>query len=108
VRWGVLAVALAAAFATGAGATTKPGVTVTSMRPVTVVGRGFLARERVRVTVYARHTQTRTVVATERGRFVVRYAFAVGDCTGVRVLAKGNRGSTASYSITLSCDLPPR
>jgi hypothetical protein len=100
---GVLAVVLAAAFAGGAGAAAGPGVTITSVRPVTVAGRGFVARERVRVVVHTKRTQVTNVVATARGRFVVRYPLAVGDCTAVRVLARGNRGSRASYSVTPTC-----
>jgi hypothetical protein len=83
-------------------------VTVTSMRPVTVAGRGFLAGERVRVVLYAKRIASRTVVASRKGRFLVRYPLALGDCTGVRVVAKGDRGSRASYAITLTCDPPPR
>jgi len=77
------------------------------MRPVIVSGRAFVAGERVRVVLYAKRTLKRTVFASRRGRFVVRYPIAVGDCTGVRVSARGNRGSTASYQISTSCEPPP-
>jgi hypothetical protein len=103
-----LAVIVAAVAVGAASAQGSPAVTVTSMRPVTVAGRGFVPAERVRVVVYVKRSVTRTVIATRRGRFVVRYPIAVGDCTGVRVAAKGNRGSTASYAITLTCQSSPR
>jgi hypothetical protein len=103
-----LVVAVAAAFAGAAGAKGSPAVTVTNMRPVTIAGRGFVPGERVRVVVYSKRIETRTVIATRRGRFVARYPVAVGDCTGIRVVARGNRGSRASYAITQTCEPAPR
>ena len=100
--------AIGAACVGNAAAQASPAVSVTSMHPVTVVGRGFLAGERVRVVLYTKRIAARTVVASRTGRFVVRYPIALGDCTGVRVVAKGNRGSRASYAIALTCESPPR
>ena len=103
-----MALAAAAAFASGASAKASPAVAVTSMRPVTVAGHGFVPGERVRVVVYTKHTAVRNVVASRRGRFVVRYPIALGDCSAVRVVARGNRGSRASYSVARTCEPTPR
>jgi hypothetical protein len=97
-----VAVVTPTAFAAGA----KPAVRITSMQPVTVTGRGFVAAERVRVVLYLRRARPENVVANRRGRFVARYPVAVGNCTPIRVAAKGNRGSRASYSIIPDCAAP--
>jgi hypothetical protein len=81
----------------------QPSVRVTHIQPLTVAGRNFQPRERVRVVVVAKRQRLSTVVANRRGRFVVRYAFAVGDCTALRVSARGNHGSRASYALIPDC-----
>lgn len=105
-----LVVALALLIATAAAAVSAtratPGVRVTSLNPVTVAGRAFRAGERVRVVVFVKRANVARVVANRRGRFVARYPFAVGDCTIVRVTARGSKGSTASYAVVPSCAQP--
>jgi hypothetical protein len=108
LRRAFILLAITAAFASGAAALAHPTVTVTSMRPVTVAGRGFLRGEHVRVVVYSKRNVTKYVVASRRGRFVLRYPIAVGDCSGVHVVARGSRGSRASYSLTTTCDVSRR
>jgi hypothetical protein len=103
----VAAAAVLGVVAAGARAQASPAVAITSMRPVTVAGRGFVPGERVRVVVYAKQTQVRTAVASKRGRFLVRFPMAVGQCTSIRVAAKGNHGSRASYAIALTCEPSP-
>jgi hypothetical protein len=79
---------------------------VTNTEPVTVVGAKFVPRERVRVVLIVKRAHAATVAADRRGRFVVRFALGLGECTIIRVRAWGNRGSTASYSIIPSCAQP--
>jgi hypothetical protein len=102
----LLAVGVAVLTPTAFAAGATPAVRITSMRPVTVAGRGFVAAERVRVVLYLRRARVENVVANRRGRFVAHYPVAVGNCTPLRVVAKGNRGSRASYSIIPDCAAP--
>jgi hypothetical protein len=99
----LVAVAVGAFASTAQSSTAPPAVKVASTAPLTIAGRNFVARERVRVIVVAKRQRATTVVADRRGRFVVRFALAVGDCTALHVAAKGNRGSRASYAQIPDC-----
>jgi hypothetical protein len=67
-----------------------------SAAPLTLRGSGFVAGERVRVTVSAESTRTRRVVAGRSGRFVVRFAGVAYDrCNGLLAQAAGSEGSLA-------------
>lgn len=64
--------------------------------PLTLRGTGFVAGERVRVTVSARSTRTRRVAAGRSGTFVVRFAgIAYDRCNGLLAQATGSEGSVA-------------
>jgi hypothetical protein len=67
---------------------------LTSLRPVTVAGRGFKSLERVRVSGMG----TRKMVGASRsGTFVVRLPYS-GNCAGFTVSAVGSKGSRASIN----------
>jgi hypothetical protein len=64
--------------------------------PLVLRGTGFVAGERVRVTVSAESTRTRRVVAGRSGRFVVRFAGVAYDrCNDLLAQAAGSEGSLA-------------
>lgn len=65
--------------------------------PATLRGSGFQSREQVRIVVVAGTTRTiRKVVATARGRFVLRVRTDVNDCAGFSAVAVGNKGTRAT------------
>jgi hypothetical protein len=85
----------------GAASTRHPMLRLAKPTPLEVVGSGFRARERVRVmATKARVSATKHVRASRRGTFTVGFAFGVGHCSGVRVLAVGNEGSRATLKRT--------
>jgi hypothetical protein len=89
-----------------ASATSRPTVSLTDASPATVVGRGFLARERVSVRVrpIGSDSFVKAVRSTVAGRFVVVFADeAVPDCAGYTITAVGGQGSRA----TLRRMIPP-
>jgi hypothetical protein len=67
---------------------------VKSLRPLVVVGHGFKARERVRVS----GAGTRTVTATRGGVFTVR--MGQYRCAGFTLVARGSAGSRASVNFS--------
>jgi len=90
----LLCLLLAAPAVAGAG----PRLRIVGAAPVTVRGTGFVARERVHVTV---RTATRTVVRSARasaaGAFTVRFAgVRLGPCAAIA--ARGSRGDHASVA----------
>lgn len=92
----VLAAVALAAPSAGAVAG-RPRVDVSDLTPFTVEGRGFHAHERVVVNVSAPRRTTKTVVASSRGAFGVRFATVeVGACPSYAVTAVGDKGSRAS------------
>jgi hypothetical protein len=99
----VLAVVVSVVIPASVAARGTPGVRISDTHPVTVVGRNFAKGERVRVVLSLRGTYVRKVLATRQGRFVLRFPYAGGECSPIRVAAKGNRGSTASYTVTPTC-----
>jgi hypothetical protein len=99
-------VALGAAAVPAASATSRSSLTIRDANPATVVGRGFLARERVvvRVRPIGSRSFAKAVSSTAAGRFVAVFAEeAIPDCAGYVVTATGARGSRA----TLRRLIPP-
>jgi hypothetical protein len=97
----VLLTALAAVSASSAPARTGPALTIRSVAPLLVVGHGFAARERVRITVWraSRRVDDRRVRAGAGGSFRLRFPIllATDTCSGsLVVLARGAAGSRAS------------
>lgn len=79
-------VALLAFAAAGASA---PAVKLADRSPLVVSGSGFEAHASVRVTVSAPHVKVaKTVHAGADGRFRARWAFTVGRCSGVTMVAR--------------------
>ena len=80
--------------------------------PVALRGSGFLAGEQVTVVAQsAGRTRSRTVVAGEAGRFLVRFDKLPFDrCQGFRAVARGVRGSVARFKLPDLLDrlCPPR
>jgi hypothetical protein len=64
--------------------------------PLTVAGRGFKPKERIRVTADGRR---KFVTAGTRGRFTVAF-LAANACNGVFVAAVGSKGSRASVTFS--------
>ena len=103
-----LAVVLAAAFLVvlpaAHGSTRKAHITMTSLAPVTVSGTGFRAKERVTVSVSAKATHKKVVVASRLGAFRATFrGMQIGYCQFYSAQAKGNRGSTASLKVIPEC-----
>ncbi len=97
---GVLAAALVlgvAGIGNAAGSTAKASLRLTDRQPLSVQGRYFLSRERVRVRVSGEVSASRIVRANSAGSFGVRFDdLAVGRCDLIRVVAVGGRGSQAT------------
>jgi hypothetical protein len=75
-------------------ASARPSLTITTMNPLHVVGRGFKASERVVVSVGPRR---RTATADRHGRFSVRFGRAM--CSGGTILAVGSKGSRVAVRL---------
>lgn len=72
----------------------RPALKIAAVKPVTVIGQGFLPGERVRVTAAG---YRRTVTAGARGGFGVVFAQA-NACNGFVAVARGSEGSRASVA----------
>jgi hypothetical protein len=72
----------------------RPALTIAAVKPVTIVGRGFLPAERIRVTVDG---YRKTVTAGPRGGFKVVFPRA-NACNGFAAVARGSEGSRASVA----------
>jgi hypothetical protein len=96
---------LATSAATAGGARVR----VTDTSPATVRGAGFVPGERVRVTVDARTTVTRRVLAGPAGGFVARFqTVTLSWCTAYVVRAVGSTGDTAIIRVLApECPQPP-
>jgi hypothetical protein len=88
---------LALLFATPAvAAQPRPVLRPISLQPLTVQGLRFRANERVTLLLAAEGVASKRVVrAGTGGRFTVRYALRVEQCTTYTVQAIGARGSRA-------------
>jgi hypothetical protein len=99
VKLALLTVAAVLIGAAGAGAGTeraKPTLRLLDRSPVKVSGRGFVPRERIRLTVIADTTRTRRVTAGPSGTFTATVLqTALPRCEGLRVVAIGGEGSRA-------------
>jgi hypothetical protein len=95
------ALTLPAASATPAGTTGRAAVEIVQISPLTVAGRGFKPKERVRVTANGRR---KSVTAGTRGRFEVAFP-AANACNGVFVVAGGSKGSRASVTFAQFSDI---
>jgi hypothetical protein len=102
----VLAILLAATVTAPAGlARTHPRVEVTRIIPLTVIGSGFKAGERVRLVVRSPAVHRKTVTASRRGRFTAIFRSGAGKCAAIRVVATGNKGSRATAYVPPSCSV---
>jgi hypothetical protein len=90
------ALTLPAASATPASTTGRAAVEIVQISPITVAGRGFKPKERIRVTANGRR---KFVTAGRRGRFEVAFP-AANACNGVLVVAVGSKGSRASVAFS--------
>jgi hypothetical protein len=101
-RLAVLVIALLVATA-ASGAVPTAKVRFVSANPATVRGSGFVARERVRLTLVAPDTKrVRAVRTSTRGAFTVRFGLLTGydRCKdGLRVTAVGARGDRAAAKL---------
>ena len=80
---------------------------VPTSAPLTVRGTLFRSGERVVVVAQARGTHRRTVTATTRGTFLIRFRTVMLDrCTGYLIRATGNRGSFGYLRVIPECPAP--
>jgi hypothetical protein len=100
---GVLAAALAigvAGIGDAVGSASKASLRLIDRQPLSVQGRYFFARERVRVRVTGDASASRSLRANAAGSFSARFAdIAVGRCDVVRIVAVGGRGSQATLKM---------
>jgi hypothetical protein len=84
-----LALPVAAACATGGRGPRRiaPTLTLTRRSPVTVTGRHFTPRVRLRITALAARTQSRTVRSNVQGGFTVVFSTVIDRCSGWSVRA---------------------
>ena len=75
------------------------------LSPMTVRGSGFVAGERVRVTVSAKVSSAKSVSATASGGWRVAFARSLDGCQSYAIRAVGNRGSRAFVKVMPVC--PP-
>jgi hypothetical protein len=90
--------------------TSRAALTVQSLRPFVVVGRGFHAGEAVRVTVRAEGAAASARdQASAAGRIGVRFRrLKLDKCANYLVVANGNEGSIAQLrSIPRACGVDP-
>jgi len=106
---GVLLVGSAAASAALAGTDkTKPSVRIeASETSVTVKGKGFKARERIKLVLYAQGGPfTKKLTAGSRGGFSSHFAGACGPLAATATGASGNRASAKRIGIPAPCGIP--
>lgn len=94
----LLAMWPAAASGSGTADAGKPRVSLVDDAPLVVAGRGFRARERVRVVASAARGHYRKMVSVSRqGRFTVRFASVEASCGPLHIRAVGTEGSRATW-----------
>ena len=80
----------------------RASISLGSIQPITIVGRGFKPGEQVRVS----GAGTKTVVATRQGGFRIRMA-SRNPCPSLSITAVGSKGSRASLNFSqLLCVAP--
>jgi hypothetical protein len=90
--------------AAAVGSNRAAHVTVPTLSPFTVRGTSFRSNERVRVTVSAESTRTKSVIASARGTFRATFSgLSIGSCDLYAVRARGSRGSTAFLKVIPEC-----
>jgi hypothetical protein len=79
-------------------------ITITSRSPVVVRGAGFQPSERVTVSVSAKVTYKKVVIASSLGGFRAMFrGKTIGSCQFYSAQARGNRGSLASLKVIAEC-----
>lgn len=73
--------------ATGAGARSVPRLAMLKASPVTISGRGFKPRTRVRLVLMAAGTMTRRPLTSRRGTFRQTFPTTIDRCSGWSVTA---------------------
>jgi hypothetical protein len=92
---GVAAITVASASLAGVRSV-RPALRLTDGAPLTIRGTHFRAGERVRVTAISLGSATRRTSAGPGGSFVMRLAIKYNRCSGLTVIARGNKGSRAA------------
>ena len=86
----------------GTASNGRASLSLTSLRPLTVMGRGFKSGERVRVS----GAGLKMAVASRRGGFTVRMSYH-DPCASLTITAVGSKGSRASLNFSqLRCAAP--
>ena len=102
-----LTLIVASLLATEASAAKPACLALVGSHPVTLHGRGFASRERVRVVVRAVVTVSRYVRTDASGAFTTRFdRISVPRCGGVFARARGSTGTVASLKIPLPACMP--
>ena len=84
----------------GLAASVQPALRLVTVRPLEVRGSNFKAKERVKVTLYARTEKVRRTTATEAGSFTTSFgAVPLSHCDGFLIRAVGSQGSVATTKI---------
>jgi hypothetical protein len=91
---GVAAVAVAAA-SFGATASTRPTLQLVDGAPLTIRGVHFRAQESVQLTVSAEGRRLMRTKAGSGGSFLIRVPIRYNRCSGLSVIARGAKGSSA-------------
>jgi hypothetical protein len=73
----------------------RASISIGSLQPITIVGRGFKPGERVRVS----GAGTKTIVASRQGGFSIRMANQ-SPCPSLSITAVGSKGSRASLNFS--------
>jgi len=103
----IAAIALAAAVAAPAGATTsKPQLRVDASSPLRIQGLGFRPGEHVTVALVAPVHRVRRASATGRGTFVVDFGITRDRCSGLFIRAIGASGDHAVVRALPQCPPP--
>src|SRR5882724_13423761 len=102
-----LSVAIALLAVAELPAAARPSLRVVGYAPFAVAGRGFVAGERVTVTLIGGNRRTRRAKVNAEGRFMVRFGVPQPRCTAWIVQATGSRSGRMSYRSPLGqCDPP--
>lgn len=103
MRGVIAALLVALALPLLASAATLPRLQIAE-KPFVVRGTGFQPRERIKLTLNAGGSFVRTILASSRGSFAVRFVRASSDkCNGYSASALGSNGSRASVRVTRTC-----
>ena len=87
-----------------AASTRTARVRVLDTTPFTVHGTGFVARERVTVSVLVNTRRAHMVSANSAGTFKTTFpALKLESCVGYEVQARGSRGSSAIWNVIPEC-----